>query len=236
MPDEPSSDQVWGGSRRTLVAAGALIVALLAAVVWLVATGGSNSAAPPKTNPKSAAAAADRPCPLAFKVSTDIPSATAPPTTWVNVRGFEVPTGTDGPLYRDGDRWTCFAHTPMGALLTAMASAVPTFYGDRAAYASFFPPGHWSDAQLATNVPSGGQVPTPGVQIVGYEFGPWTVNGGTLYLVDSCNNSQCQAPYYSIGVELKWTGSQWYLVGDSFEVGTGTPLNSLVGVTPWEAP
>jgi hypothetical protein len=240
----------WAGHRWTLTAAVAVILVVVAGLVWVVALHGSgnnvNSAAgkaissdpttAPASQPSSSVTTAQGPprCTLASKVSTTIPTATAPVTNWVNVEGFYFPTSTsDGPLFRNGAAWTCFSHTPTGALLTATSVSVSTELGDQHAFASYFPPGHWSQAQLDNLVPPGGSAPDPGVQIVGYQFGPFTQDGGTFSLVESCTAAECQAPYYSIAIQVEWENNQWYLTGDTFQTGTGTTLQSLVGVTPW---
>jgi hypothetical protein len=252
----------WGGSednaadgragrRWTLVAAVVVIVVVVAGGVWVVGFRGSgnnvnSTASKAISNTPSATAVGGghrsstsitgpgRRCRLASKVSTAIPTATAPVTEWINVDGFYFPTTTSaGPLYRDGAAWTCFAHTPSGALLTATSVSVSVELGDQRAFESYFPPGHWSRAQLDSIAPAGGQTADPGVQIVGYQFGPFTRAGGTFSVVESCTQSACQDPYYAVSFDAEWLNRQWYLTGDTFQDGTSTGLASLAGVTPW---
>lgn len=233
MADET---ELWGGKRWTLAAAGAIVIALVGAIAWIGLSSHTPAATASIAQRRQVNQATKKPCPLASVESTAIPSATAPPTKWIDVRGFEFPTTADGPLYRDGSEWTCFAHTPMGGLLTATSSAVAIVTGDTAAFATYFPPHHWSTAQLESQVPVGGQAPQDGPLIVGYEFGPWSLDGGVVSLVEGCSSGSCPSPYASLTVRVQWRNNRWYLVGDTFQPGTGSPLVSLAGVTPWEAP
>jgi len=226
----------WGGKRWTLVGSAVMLITIVAAIAWIALSSHTPTQPVTSTQRRQITVAQHRPCPLASIESTAIPSATAPATRWINVRGFEVPTTADGPLYRDGGWWTCFAHTPMGGLLTFTSLLVSELDGDPSAYANYFPAGHWSMGQLATQVPAGGESPQDGAHIVGYEFGPWSLAGGQVDLVESCTVTACQAPYYSVTANVQWQRNRWFLVGDTDQPGTATPLGSLVGVTPWEAP
>jgi len=226
----------WGGKRWTLVGSAVMLITIVAAIAWVALSSHTPTQTVTSTQRRQITVAQHRPCPLASIESTAIPSATAPATRWINVRGFEFPMTADGPLYRDGGWWTCFAHTPMGGLLTATSSSVAAELGDQSAYASYFPPHHWSKSQLQSQAPAGGQMSQSGNQIVGYDFGVWSVDAGTVSVVESCASSGCQSPYMELTVQLQWQGRRWYIVGDSFEPGTGTWLTSLIGITPWGAP
>jgi hypothetical protein len=112
--DKPPADGLDNGfarhSRRAL-AAGAVLVLAAVGAVWALTTGGNDKPA--------ATAAYDSACGLTGG-STATP-ATGPEVQWQNVDGNWLPvSATQGPGRRSaGEPWSCYAHTPTGAVLAA---------------------------------------------------------------------------------------------------------------------
>ena len=113
------------------IIAAALVVALIAAtvVIFLLPKGQDNAQPAPASSPDSASAAPAKSAGAAEKSSCGLPSSTetalgtAPNSKWELVGKMAVPTDskTSGPGLTDADGFrSCFAHSPTGALYSAM--------------------------------------------------------------------------------------------------------------------
>ncbi|MDQ6839823.1 MAG: hypothetical protein M3137_16230, partial [Actinomycetota bacterium] len=138
--------EVFGGKLWSLVAAVVVVVGVVAGVVAIVATRSSSTA---KSHPAVAAGG----CQLASVVSDAIPSNAPAQTTWVDVRGFKLPITADGTANHGQDgSWSCYAHSPTGALEAVMGLFANGLVGDRAAVGNLFAPGSVTPAELDTLV------------------------------------------------------------------------------------
>lgn len=113
------------------IIAAALVVALIAAaiVIFLLPQGQDNAQPAPASSPDSASAAPAKSADAAGKSICGLPSSTetalgtAPKSKWELVGKMAVPTDskTSGPGLTDADGFrSCFAHSPTGALYSAM--------------------------------------------------------------------------------------------------------------------
>ncbi|MDI3195504.1 hypothetical protein QK290_14360 [Pseudarthrobacter sp. AL07] len=113
------------------IIAAALVVALIAAaiVIFLLPKGQDNAQPAPASSPDSASAAPTKSADAAGKSICGLPSSTetalgtAPKSKWELVGKMAVPTDskTSGPGLTDADGFrSCFAHSPTGALYSAM--------------------------------------------------------------------------------------------------------------------
>ncbi len=221
--------EVFGGKLWSLVAAVVVVVGVVAGVMAIVATRSSSTA---KSHPAVAAGG----CQLASVVSDTIPSNAPAQTTWIDVRGFKLPVTADGPANHGQDgNWSCYAHTPTGGLEAVVGLAAAALTGNRAAVTSALAPNSVSAAQLDTLAPAGGAQRQPGVAIVGFQFGPFSRQGGQVTLVESCTIASCVSPFYASEYTLTWAGqpSHWLITNGG---GNTTPLSSVAGVTTWAAP
>ncbi len=215
--------QVFGGKLWTLVAAVGVVVGVIAGVVAIVAT---------RTSAKAQTAPAIGECSLSGVVSDVIPS-NAPQTTWVDLRGFKLPISSAGPANHGEDgNWSCYAHSPTGGLEAVVGLAAAALVGNRSAVAAAFAPGTVNPSQLDTMAPAGGAQRQPGVAVVGFQFGPFSRQGGQVSLIESCTIASCVSPFYASEYNLTWNG-RWLITNGG---GNTTALNSVAGVTTWEAP
>lgn len=113
------------------IIAAALVVALIAAavVIFLLPKGQETAQSAPAASPDSTSAASTKSADAAGKSICGLPSSTetalgtAPKSKWELVGKMAVPTGpkTSGPGLTDSDGFrSCFAHSPTGALYSAM--------------------------------------------------------------------------------------------------------------------
>ncbi|MFQ6486026.1 hypothetical protein [Brachybacterium epidermidis] len=150
---------------------------------------------------------------------------------WVTVGSLSgVPVSeTHGPEHRDGDLYTCYAHSPTGALFAsvyafAAAGEVPGFAENWVA------PGEIQDEMREGEAnPSG----TTGLSLAGYRV---NAASDTEFVVDLAVNSMTNEGQGlgSLRVTLDWKEDRWILNPSTFESEL-TPLNDLTGFTPWSA-
>ncbi|MGQ4528127.1 hypothetical protein ACUIAL_08800 [Dermabacteraceae bacterium P13136] len=87
--------------------------------------GSEGGQATPQEKPAQPAPQASQGCALAEQVNNDIPKTAPPVDQWVGVQGVGVPVSSVyGPEKREGDIFTCYQHSPTGALFAA-AYVVP---------------------------------------------------------------------------------------------------------------
>lgn len=195
--DKPPADGLDDGfarhSRRAL-AAGAVLVLAAAGAVWALTTGGSDK-------PTAEAAAYESACGLTGG-STATPT-TGPEVQWQNVGGSWLPVSTtQGPGSRSATGpWTCFAHTPTGAVLAAWA--IPARMTSAQDFAAVVKqqtlPGAGQTARLKKGPGSGtsGELPTPiGFTVNGYDDRTATV---TVYTRQLGVNLRCPSVVEWVG-------------------------------------
>lgn len=113
---EHGDDGSYWHSKRTMTA-GLVLVLVAVAAVWALTTGGDDK---PTTETATTAAAYESACGLTGG-NTATPT-TGPEVQWQNLDGNWLPVSTtQGPGQRNASGpWTCYAHTPTGAVLAAV--------------------------------------------------------------------------------------------------------------------
>ncbi|SER74582.1 hypothetical protein SAMN04487983_102178 [Streptomyces sp. yr375] len=133
---QPQSGEEWRKpfwrQRSWIIAAGFLLLICFTAVINMISspgdpdTGGETAADAAPTRSASASGAGDNAaengedgdCPR--QQSGEEPAAVPADLAWEDVGGAFLPTSsTSGPLRRTDDGWSCFGHTPTGAVLAA---------------------------------------------------------------------------------------------------------------------
>lgn len=213
--------------KRWLATAGiafVLLLVLLAAL--LLAKGGQHSAGSPKaTAPGHASASPSSPSPGAAHPgaaqSTGCRTATptnAMPTSpprdvkWKNVGAFLVPTsGTYGPTRYQGPVWSCYSHTPMGAVM-ASSGILATLTGPdwKTVAEHEIMPGPGQEAFIAAGEKQKYTPPAPGSvsQPVGFQVVSYSPMSATVEALVGGAGSQ----YTVTEQTLAWSGGDWKLV------------------------
>jgi hypothetical protein len=121
VADDDTDDMAYWRSPKTIGSTFVLLIVVVL-LVWIVGTSGSGDQ--PSSQPGNAFAgngssAYDSACGLSGG-STQIPTD-APPTTWNNLNGwYHAVSEAHGPGKRtENGPWSCFARTPMGAVMAA---------------------------------------------------------------------------------------------------------------------
>ncbi|MGQ4533020.1 hypothetical protein ACUIAC_07035 [Dermabacteraceae bacterium P13138] len=146
-------------------------------------------------------------CALAEQVNNEIPKTAPKVDQWVGIRGVGVPvSSTYGPAKREGDLFTCYQHSPTGALFAAAYASVATpVKGFREAWSipdSFV----WNELKKL----EGTKAPTrlDGVRIIGYKFNYYTPEEASISLINETQTSNGSGAA-SILITLKWHNGRW---------------------------
>lgn len=187
--------------RRWLVPAALLLALGATAVIILAVSGGTSH----KTASSQGQAQA---CP-AGPVSDTIP--TAPPTdlAWKNIGGMLVPTSpAAGPTRYQGPIWSCYAHSPAGAVMAAydiFAGLVSPDWHTVAEHEIL--PGPGQQAFISAGESQTYQAPPPGdiAQAVGFEVVGYTPQQATIEtLADGGENG-----YQANQLTVAWDDGDW---------------------------
>jgi len=215
-------------NRRRVIIAAVAAVAVIAAVVVTLTTRSGTSNHPPE------ATGGSKGCQASPETDT-IPTAPPDDLQWKGIGSMEVPvSATAGPARFSGDVWTCFAHSPMGAVIAAydiVGSLLSPQW--RTAAQDEIAPGPGLRAFLADSQGQTYQPLTPGevVQPVGFEMITYTPAQATVETLAAAGNGDYQADERT----LAWTGGDWKLV--MTPAGTMGPDPQLVvsaaGFVPW---
>lgn len=163
-----------------------------------------------------------------------IPKTAPAVDEWVDVQGFGVPTSsTYGPTKREGDLFTCYAHSPTGALFASAyafsaAGRVPGFAEN------WYPEGEYRErGKTAENEQNGS--PAPSMTIQGYQFESATSDKVIVNLAVSASNDSGAPVLMSKKMGLQWAGDHW----EVDTVATGEQPHqidaTMQGFTPWSA-
>lgn len=190
-------------SRRWLIPAALLLALAVTAVVILAVSGGT----PHKTASSSGQAQA---CP-AGPVSDTIPTAPPADLAWKNIGGMLVPTSpTAGPTRYQGSVWSCYAHSPAGAVMAAydiFAGLVSPDWHTVAEQEIL--PGPGQQAFISAGESQTYQAPPPGdiAQAVGFEVVGYTPQQATIEtLADGGENG-----YQANQLTVAWDNGDWKL-------------------------
>lgn len=192
-------------NRMKVIIAGVAVAAVVAVVVVIMAGQGG-------TTPRTPQAAGTRTaCPARPETST-IPTAPPPDLQWKGIGSMEVPvSAADGPARYSGDVWTCFAHSPIGAVLAAydiVGSLLSRQW--RLAAADEIAPGAGQQAFIAESQGQTYQPLAPGqtVQPLGFEVIAYGPGQATVETLAAAGNGDYQADERT----LSWTDDDWKLV------------------------
>lgn len=214
--------------RRRLVIGGAAAVVVAGVVIAGVTLASPDPPAPPHVlaSPGAPASAVSA-CGLPGTPGDDAPGAKA--ATWAPVGAYSLPVSTtDGPGKRvDAGPWSCFAHTPSGAVLAGIT------IGLRAGGAAEnwqevvrtqTMPGPGQDALLAKPLGDAALVTIRGFDIAGYSDQRSTIR---YYLHTPEGDSNCTT-------DVQWSNDDWRLVlGDDGSTSSGCQLGVPADFTPW---
>jgi hypothetical protein len=193
------------GNRKRIIIAAMVAAAVAVVAIILLTRPRSTNSRSPQTMGNSAR------CPASAESGT-IP--TAPPTDleWKGIGSMEVPTSaTDGPARHDGDVWTCFAHSPMGAVIAAYDIVGGLLSPQwREVAQQEIAPGAGRQAFIAASQGQTYRPLTPGqiVQPVGFQVVSYTPAQATIETLAAASNDQYQADERT----LTWTGGDWKLL------------------------
>lgn len=152
----------------------------------------------------------------------DIPADAPTVDAWPQVNGIGVPVSdTFGPINRDGDVWTCFAHSPTGALFAAAyirpLTGMPAVRGE---YIS-------DDPALEE-----GTTDANGVQLRGYKFTAYDESSVSLELVYEASTGG-ESGLVAFPVTVYWESDQWVVHRSDLESSDPKSVTGLTGYTQW---
>lgn len=214
--------------KRWMAAAGTAFVLLLVAMAaYVLVTGGPDSTRPAKAGPgrirpASTPPARSNPSPgTAAGSSTGCRTGTpvnvmptSPPrdTAWKNVGVVLVPTSpTYGPNRYQGPVWSCYSHTPMGAVMASYGIlSTLTGPGWKTVAEHEIVPGPGQRAFVAAGEQQKYRPPAPGSvsQPVGFQVVSYSPVSATIESLSGGSGSE----YTANEQTLAWAGGDWKLV------------------------
>lgn len=232
--------------RRPLIAAAAVVLI----AVTSACTGGSDPTPTPTLEPAPSGAASDSggaatPTPsdddgepVAGKCSVKegddkLPKEAPPVDGWESVSGVGVPTSEEyGPYVQEGELWTCYEHSPQGALFASAyivwaSGMVPGFASE------WLPPGEvrtqMEESGETGELPSGG-IPT----LVGARFDSYSPERAVVDLAYQVATDEVTA-VRSNRVILVWDEDRWRVDPSTFDQPTPEVDRELPGYIPWSS-
>lgn len=193
-------------NRKKAVIAAVTAAAVIAAVIIVLIGQGSTATRAPQAQSRGTT------CPSSPQGSA-IP--TAPPTDlrWKGIESIEVPTSaSDGPFRVHGDVQSCFAHSPMGAVIAAYGifGTLLSPQGLTSAALAGLAPGPGRQVYIAGTRAQGIPTLTPGelVQPLGFQVVAYTPQQATIETLASANGQSYQTDERT----LVWSGGDWRLL------------------------
>lgn len=173
----------------------------------------------------TAASGAAQPAPACAVDDSDqnVPTAAPATTAWPVVNGTGIPVSdTYGPVDRGAaEAWTCFSHSPTGALFGAAyirpLTGLPTV---RRAYIT-------DDPGL-----SEGTHNADGVNLRGFKFRGYDPSTASLELVYETPSNGGSA-LVAFPVTLHWENGQWAMHKSDLEATQPRSITGLTGYVPW---
>ncbi|MGQ4493905.1 hypothetical protein ACUH96_02675 [Dermabacteraceae bacterium P13077] len=163
-------------------------------------------------------------------MNNDIPKTAPPVDQWVGVLGVGVPVSSVyGPEKREGDLFTCYQHSPTGALFAAAYAGVGTpIKGFRE---------EWTiPNSLAWNELKKEEGKNPsridGLRIVGYKFNYYTPEEASISLITEAQSAQGTAEV-SVLITLKWHNNRWNFSPPSLDNPATKITPGTIKYTPW---
>jgi hypothetical protein len=225
----------------------ALLVVLGVVVVLTRPPGGDDRSTqqPPTAStsgasqPATTSPAGDSVCGLPAGDQT-VPTTAPAGTRWELVGTMATPTApkAHGPGRVQSGLRSCFAHTPTGALYSAVnifaITTIPDLRDDAARELTAAGPGR--DAALAALKREGQQQDTGGkTQIVGYTFLNYASTSSTVDLALRISTAAGKSGFVHFPASLRWEAGDWkVVVPPNGNLGTGMgPIPDLTGYVPW---
>lgn len=152
------------------------------------------------------------------QVPVEAPRADA----WPDYHGTGVPVSdTYGPINREGDVWTCFSHSPTGALFAAAYLRPAVASSEvRESYVS-------DDPQT-----SEGDFDPPRMNLRGYKITGYDESSVTLELVYE-GAAGGESGLVAFPITLYWEDNQWALHEEDISSAESQSVTGLTGYTPW---
>ena len=230
--------------RRPLIAAAAVLLI----AVTSACTGGSDPTPTPTLEPAPSGAASDSggaatPTPsdadgepaagkCNIKEGDDnLPTEAPTVDAWVQLEFGAVPTSdTYGPHVQEGELWSCYEHSPTGALLAA--NYVWAAMGNVPGFAeTWIEPGEFQDAVIEQEQSTESPQVSGVMTLAGYRYVSYTPDAAVVDVAVEYANAEGTA-YLAMRLALKWQDDRWMV--DPASLGTDyTPLESLDGYVRW---
>ncbi|HXL95696.1 MAG TPA: hypothetical protein VN969_42795 [Streptosporangiaceae bacterium] len=192
---------------RWIVPATLLLALGITAMIVLAVSGGT--ARKPAT--ASGQVGPAQTCP-AGQVSDAIPAAPPSDLVWKNIAGMLVPTSpTAGPTRYQGPVWSCYAHTPAGAVMAAYDIFAGLISPDWHTIAeSEIVPGPGQQAYITASESQPYQAVPPGdiPQAIGFEVVGYTAQQATIETLQDGGQNGYQANQLTVA----WDDEDWKLV------------------------
>ncbi|MGQ4568591.1 hypothetical protein ACUH91_01860 [Dermabacteraceae bacterium P9123] len=169
-------------------------------------------------------------CALAEQVNNEIPKTAPKVDQWVGVTGIGVPvSSTYGPEKREGDIFTCYQHSPTGALFAAAYTIPGTSIKGFAD--NWTIPGTMVNKEIKKD--ENKVRPTYGdMKIIGYSFNYYTPEATAINLIVEVHTPN-ESGVVNAKIPLEWDNGRWnFAPKDKKELVTRVNLNSISYI-PW---
>jgi hypothetical protein len=192
-------------NRKKAIIAAVAAAVIASVIIVLIGQGGTATHAPQAQSPGTT-------CPSSPQSST-IPTAPPADLQWKGDGAIEVPiSASDGPFRVQGDVQSCFAHSPMGAVIAAydIFGSLLSPQGMTSAALAGLAPGPGRQVYIAGTRAQGIPTLTPGelVQPVGFQFVAYTPQQATIETLASAGGQSYQTDERT----LVWSGGDWRLL------------------------
>ncbi len=206
----------WRQARWAVPAAVLLVALIAAALVVLTGPGGSGPHNATATSGSHSASGGGGTAQATGCTASDsrqsIPTAPPSDLVWKNVGALLVPTSdASGPTRIDGPVWSCYAHTPMGAVMAAYAIfATLTSPGWHTVAEREIAPGPGRQAFIAAGLSQPYQPLSPqhAAQPAGFAVVTYTPAQATIETLSDAGSGQFQTDQRTVA----WVGGDWKLV------------------------
>jgi hypothetical protein len=191
--------------RPRWVTATALLLAIITATVVVTTINGGQG------RKATTSASQSRSCP---EINASDATPTAPPDDlrWKNLGAMLVPTSaTAGPTRYDGPVWSCYAHSPLGAVMAAYDIFAGLASPDWHTVAEHeVAPGPGQQAFITASQSQTYQAPPPGsiAQAVGFEVVSYTPQQATIEALASAGTDAYQADERTVA----WIDDDWKMI------------------------
>lgn len=236
------ADQAPSPFRRPgfVAAAGFLAVIVVLGVVVAVAdsgAGSSDDSAAPATAPPSGDGGRTSGGCQPTDTTQQVPTAAPPGVRWELFQAIALPTSaTAGPLVQHGERRSCYAHTPVGAMIAALQISARLTYSSqwRVILDQQVVDGPGKTALARERASTGASPPLPAgevAQVAGFRFITYSADTAVISLLLRLAPST----YAESTLTVKWQDGDWRLElqPDGSPDIAGPQRSSLEGYVAW---